>query len=146
MKRDPRLQGLSSDHHHALVFARRLAEAVAAGRADPATAREAGAQFFGAIDPHFQIEERSLLPALREVGALALVERTEADHASLRALASSAQAGACEGLDRFAALLTEHIRFEERELFPCCETRLPSAVLDTVAAAAPHPRAKPRRE
>lgn len=138
MKRDRRLQGLSSDHHHALVFARRLAELVAEGRAEPATAREFAARFDREIEPHFRIEEELLLPALRAAGEPALVERTEADHAALRALAAAARAGESAGLEAFAQRLTDHVRFEERELFSCCEAKLPAAVLDAVAARAPH--------
>lgn len=137
MKRDPRLHGLSSDHHHALVLARRLAGRVTAG-ADPEVARAFAEDFAREIAPHFQIEEDVLLPALREAGELALVERTEADHAELRALVAKARMGECAELGRLAQRLSEHVRFEERELFPACEAKLSDAVLAAVAARAPH--------
>ncbi|MCY1058707.1 hemerythrin domain-containing protein [Nannocystis sp. SCPEA4] len=131
MKRDPRLRGLSSEHHHALVLARTVTALIDAGRADDA-ADHLVDRFERELEPHFRVEEALLLPALRGVGEVALVERTEADHASLRALALAARGGRRDGLVAFAERLTDHVRFEERELFPCCEARLPAAVLDAV--------------
>lgn len=135
MKRDPRLRGLSSEHHHALVLARTLTTLVDAGRSDEA-ARLLADRFERELEPHFRVEEALLLPALRAVGEVALVERTEADHAFLRAGAQAAKAGRGDGLVAFAERLTDHVRFEERELFPCCEARLPGAVLDAVTPRA----------
>ena len=114
------------------MLARTLAALVDEGRADDA-ARQLADRFERELEPHFRVEETLLLPALRAVGEDALVERTAADHAFLRAVALAAKAGRSDGLVAFAERLTDHVRFEERELFPCCEARLPAAVLDAVA-------------
>jgi iron-sulfur cluster repair protein YtfE (RIC family) len=119
VKRDPRLHGLSSDHHHALVLARRVA-------AGSVTADELRARFAEELEPHFVIEERVLLPALREVGAEELADRTLADHAAIRAAVASG------ALAEVADRVTAHVRFEERELFPACEERLPASALDAL--------------
>jgi len=119
VKRDPRLQRLSSDHHHALVLARRVA-------AGTMTADELRARFAEELKPHFAIEERLLLPALRDVGAEDLAVRTLDDHAAIRAAVASG------ALPEVADRLTAHVRFEERELFPACEERLPASVLDAL--------------
>lgn len=133
MKRDRRLQGLSSEHHQALVLARSLEGLVNSGDHGAEAARVLAARFDAELAPHFQIEETLLLPALRAAGEAALVERTEADHAFLRAQAAAAALGRCEGLGAFAERLREHVRFEERELFPRCEELVPGALLDEVA-------------
>lgn len=129
--------GLSSEHHHALVLARTVTTLIAEGRADEA-ARQLVERFECELEPHFSLEEDLLLPALREVGEVALVERTEADHALLRAEAGAAKAGRTGNLVAFAERLTDHVRFEERELFPRCEATLPAAVLDAVGRRSPH--------
>ncbi len=132
IRRDPRLHGLSHEHHHALVLVRTLRKAVA----DPSrleTAREQlGRAFVETLEPHFLVEERLLLPGLAAAGENALVRRTEADHAFLRA-----QAGArtTEALAAFADRLEAHVRFEERELFGAAERTLDEA---TLAALAEH--------
>ncbi|WP_462322984.1 hemerythrin domain-containing protein [Halochromatium sp.] len=43
-------------------------------------------RFADELEPHFQLEERGLLPALRVAGQAALVEQTLNEHAELRAL------------------------------------------------------------
>jgi len=136
MKRDPRLHGLSSEHHHALVLSRELGEYIRAGRLTEAAER-LRERFASELDPHFHVEEELLLPALREAGEAALAQRADDDHAFLRQQVSAAAAGRFDGLAAFAARLVEHVRFEERELFPTCETRLADSVLDEVARRAP---------
>lgn len=137
MRRDRRLSGLSSEHHQALVLARRLALLAAGGAARAEDARAVAERFAREIEPHFRVEEEVLLPALRRAGARSLVETVECDHCFLRDQAAAAAAGRRDGLADFAARLTAHVRFEERELFPACEARLPSAVLDEVWRRAP---------
>jgi hemerythrin-like domain-containing protein len=137
MKRDPRLRGLSAEHHHALVLARRMARLAAGDAVDAGDAAAVGARFDRELEPHFRTEEELLLPALRAAGEAALAARTEADHAALRAAMAAARAGDGAALREFAARLEEHVRFEERELFPRCEERLADDVLDAVARRAP---------
>lgn len=131
MKRDPRLHGLTSDHHQGLVLARRIAR----GSLDAAAVRQ---RFETELEPHFLAEEELLLPALAAAGEPALVARTERDHAALRAHLAAAQRGEPGRLAAFAALLEEHIRFEERELFPAAESRLPRSALDGIEQRRPH--------
>jgi hypothetical protein len=139
MKRDPRLHALSTDHHHALVLVQRIRHEVRHDRVPADTVAHARQTFAASVLPHFEIEETLLLPALREIPeGLPLVERTLADHASIRALAAALDGGVPAGdLLEFAARLHDHVRFEEHELFPACERLLPAEVLDRVAARPP---------
>ena len=139
MKRDPRLQGLSSEHHRGLVLARYVSRACAAGRADATLAGAVRQGFDRDLEPHFRAEEELLLPPLAAAGARDLVERTLREHATLRAHLGAAECGAPARLAEFAAGLEEHIRFEERELFPAAEERLAAEVLDGVRRRVPHP-------
>lgn len=135
MKRDPRLHGLSSEHHQALVLARRLASHEGPWTDDDARALRR--RFETELEPHFATEEEILLPALTAAGETDLVARTEADHAFLRECVANADAGRRETVAAFAQRLQEHVRFEERELFPACERALDVAVLDAVAVRSP---------
>ena len=143
MKRDPRLRGLSSDHHRALVLARRVARRAAAGTLDPALAQDVLRSLRDDLEPHFVIEEEVLLPALENAGAGGLARRTLEDHGFLKASARAAAGGALEHLAAFAERLASHVRFEEQELFPACEEKLSDAVLEEVARRAPHPPTGP---
>jgi hemerythrin-like domain-containing protein len=137
MKRDPRLQGLSSDHHQALVLARRVRRRTAAGTLDGPLVTEVARRFRTELEPHFQVEEEVLLPALLEIGEANLVTRTLDDHAFLRAQVSAAENGALDALAGFGQRLHEHVRFEERSLFPACEEKLSDPVLEEAARRAP---------
>lgn len=136
MKRDLRLHGLSSEHHSALVLARRLADDIAAGRPRAEIADELKAHLVADLEPHFLIEEEVLLPALASAGEIALAQRTRDEHAALRAAAVAVESGDYAQLATFAQLLAAHVRFEERELFPRCEQRLASEVLDEASRRA----------
>lgn len=125
MKRCTALRDLSNEHHHGLVLAKRAKEA--AGTAEEEQVwRGIQARFAVDLEPHFQIEELGLLPALEQAGEAELVRRTLDEHAELRRLISEEGA---QAIARFAELLAQHIRFEERELFEVAQQKLSSAEL-----------------
>jgi len=136
MKRDPRLHGLSSDHHHALVLAMRARKAAEEGEAPAPVWDEIRGRFERELAPHFRVEEEILLPALRGVveqpGGAEMADRIAADHAELRALIDAAT-----DLARFGTVLHDHVRYEERTVFEFAEEHVPSEVLDRIGEARP---------
>lgn len=127
MKRDPRLQQLSSEHHAALVLARRLSRQSGAWTAQDGAALQE--RFARELEPHFALEEQVLLPALREAGRADLADRTLTDHATLRELVASSRTAGADVARSIGERLRAHVRFEEHELFPTCEAVLPDHVL-----------------
>ncbi|MCC6444647.1 MAG: hemerythrin domain-containing protein [Armatimonadetes bacterium] len=131
MKRHPILRGLSSEHHHGLVMARRLRLAHEDG--GPETLRliaEAFLQFQeDDLKGHFREEEEVLLPFLAGYTSPedAMIARTLVEHVRIRQAAMSLRAHleSEDDLSEIAGetghLLERHIRFEERELFPHIE-------------------------
>lgn len=128
MRRHPALQQLSRDHHHALVVAQRLK------RATGSTADEARVDFLAYWDPegreHFREEEEILLPTC--AGFIdpehQLIAKVLTDHVRIRRLAGALAAGPPGELSTLHELgqqLEQHIRREERELFPLIESSLP---------------------
>lgn len=134
MKRDVRLRALSSEHHQALVLARTMATAHRTWTVEDGLALHT--RFEAELEPHFRLEEALLLPALRRVGEGLLARRVESDHAFLRASVRAAAAGDGLAARAFGERLRDHVRFEERELFPACEEQVPADVLDEVARLA----------
>ena len=136
MKRIAELRDLSDDHHTALVLARRCREW--AKRDDPDALADAWRRvreaFAAHLAPHFEIEERHLLPGLEAIGESALAGRIRADHAALRALVE-APAPDRDAAERFGQQLESHVRFEEREVFEVAQSRLPAAALRAIADA-----------
>jgi len=137
MKRHPVLRSLSRDHHQALVIARRL-ENVEGG--DAIAARDAFLEFFNSSgEPHFRIEEDTVLPALANAGGGEdpVISRVLYDHAEIRLHALRLRSGlvSVRTQRRLGALLAGHVRLEEQELFPAIEATLsPEAMRDLASA------------
>jgi hemerythrin-like domain-containing protein len=123
MKRHERLQDLSREHHAALRLALQARRAATSG--DHALIETAAAAVTAAfpaeLDPHFVIEEQTLLPLLTQPGEDEVVTRIEREHAELRRLAARLREPDAATLAAFGELLNAHVRFEEREMFPLLE-------------------------
>ena len=136
MKRHPALQQLSRDHHHALVVAQHLKRANAA---DIHRARSAFLDYWRADGKrHFREEEEILMPTLARFSDLEqpIVGRVLVDHVRIRCLADQ-----LETIDRELEVahalgqeLEQHVRREERELFPLIERTLPEDELVRLAS------------
>jgi len=133
MKRRVELHGLSDDHHTALVLAHRCTRTTAKSQTLPVAEVWAQVQEMvdGLLEPHFEIEERYLLPAMEELGEQAMVGRLRAEHARLRAALAS-EAPTPQAVTAFGELLEQHIRYEEREVFEAVQGRLPQQTLDAI--------------
>lgn len=143
MKRSEALRSLSREHHAALTVAKALQEAES-----PASGRE---QFLAFWEPagrlHFRLEEEVLLPLWTRWGT---VDREQTarmldEHLDLRARGLELDEGAAdlEAVHELGALLHDHVRFEERELFPAVEAGLDAAALERLGAAIAAARALP---
>ena len=126
MKRHQELQDLSREHHGALQLALQAKRAAISGDQTilETTAAVCLAAIYSALDPHFVIEENTLVPLLLNAGEDKLVKQLEHDHHELRRLAVQLAHADAATLLCFAELLMSHVRFEERELFVVLEALL----------------------
>jgi hypothetical protein len=135
MRRSPQLTPLSHDHHVALEVALRLRRATPDGLADAVAMLDGFWHGRGAA--HFAREEDVLTVALVADDPTWVdgVARMHAEHATLRRTAGAllAQPTTAAAV-AFGAALRDHVRFEERELFPLLEQHLDGAALDAVGA------------
>lgn len=124
MNRAPALVPLSREHHEALVLARRASEPERPG-AEPARVRlELLRRWPEVFEPHFEVEEAVLLPALQAAGAMEAAASGRAQHDALRALVARIAGGELVALPAWGDAMREHVRWEERELFPRAEALL----------------------
>ena len=129
MKRSPALLALSREHHTALSLSVRIAR-MADAESEAALLIRVPAVFDAELEPHFEEEERSLLPALVAAGELALVTRTLAEHGAMRNLMTHIRSGDVVSLKLFGQQLAAHVRFEERELFATAQDVLSADYLN----------------
>jgi hemerythrin-like domain-containing protein len=135
VKRAEALRPLSREHQVALAVAKMLREASDRNRAGLAFLdfwEEDGRR-------HFRIEEEVLLPtwALHAEVDRAGAGRMLEEHLAIRRAALRIADGTAplEELQALGALLHDHVRFEERELFPLVEAALDADSLAQLAAA-----------
>lgn len=125
MKRHASLVALSRDHHAGLVMSKRIADctdvSALADMCEVVTLR-----FSSELQPHFEEEEAHIFPPLAGMHDTQRMRALD-EHATLRALVERIGEGDCDALLQFGALLTAHIRFEERELFPLYENLIGAA-------------------
>ncbi len=130
MKRIDALIPFSHDHQHGLAHALRLRRAADAGDVDAfqQTITEFLAFARDELAPHMRAEEETLLPVVFEHGIASDEQllRVAREHAALRAHVA-ALTDAPDDRERAgaaAALLHDHIRWEERELFEAWQRAL----------------------
>jgi len=139
LKRIAALKPLSIDHHHGLALARKARSAANSDPNDIAQQKiwsELEVHAKTVLYTHFKIEETCLaneLSALNDPNVTVLLQRMHDEHAALRKLLSPGSPRTAAHLMQIAELLTQHIRFEERELFEIAQTRLDPQALDTIA-------------
>lgn len=135
-KRHPALIPLSRDHHHGLALALRCRKH-ALGQLNPgdpaameACAAEASRFFNENLAAHFEAEETVLFPLMAaHQECRELVARLEGEHRKFAGLVAGTRGpgGPRKFLFDFGDLLEQHIRSEERQLFPAFETLVPAA-------------------
>jgi len=125
MQRIPELQPLSRDHHQALVLANRCRKLASQGESAAASAqwRVVRQRFLAELQPHFRAEELSLIAPLQRLGEERLLNRLLEDHGLIQAYVFNGTEPTPTLLARFGTLLAAHVRFEERQLFDCIQTR-----------------------
>jgi len=132
MKRHPSLKKLSSDHHHGLVYSKELILAKGKARTDAEVIFETFSHFFnGELRDHFAEEENYLIPYFKKNP---LIERMQTEHKNMKTAFEVLKKGIdlSEGLSALGKMLYDHIRFEEKELFPMIEKTLSASALDEI--------------
>lgn len=154
LKRHESLIPFSRDHYVGLVQSQHLLKAA---KEDDTSRRKAVADFIDVwaieVEPHFSDEERLLPRFMCESDAV----RFEADHARIRSLAKQAAdqrrqiAPDAEWMRELGQTLHDHIRWEERQLFPTIEQNTAPQQLEvlrqqTSKVEASRPRARRANE
>ena len=149
MKRAAQLQPLSRQHHLGLNLSRHAKECAD----EPNAIAEHWlniTSYINEMQQHFQIEDNLIAHALQPYSSskpevAAVINTLDAQHKSLHALMAEVQdlphsqsnhvtVGQVKEL---ATLLYDHIRFEERELFPIVERYLTTEELEAIYDASP---------
>lgn len=136
MKRHPGLHPLSHHHHHALAAAKRLKMAGVQHKGYyPEDVREHLASFWEkGGQEHFREEEEILLPVYAQYTSPnhPVIVEMLLEHVQIRSLIRQILEQASpsvELMEQLGHLLEEHVRKEERVVFPLLEQAIPDDVL-----------------
>lgn len=134
VQRSEELTPLSREHHQALALALRLRRC---GDDDVAVLRRDAAAFWEAeAAAHFRAEEELVLPAAAPYVAPddPDVVRVLTEHVELRRRFRRVDDATADDLHALGTLLHDHVRHEERVLFPRIEAALSAAELAALGA------------
>ena len=133
IKRNQELVVLSQEHHHALVFCTRLKKA---HLTDVKTLQLFVDDFWSTnTATHFDNEEKWLLP---EMENNEIKNQFIAEHQQIRALVSQIKNATDEVVEvavELAQVLNNHVRFEERILFPYLKKKIPADKMAEIGIA-----------
>jgi len=137
MKRKEQLHKLSSEHHGSLVMAKRIARIAEEGNEEELLEAIKTVQKYydDELEEHFQHEEHTIFAPIFKVHKehIGLAKPLLKEHGLIRMLIPALTPDtAREGLATFAALLKDHTRVEERELFPAIEKTFSEEEFDAV--------------
>ncbi|MBS1574963.1 MAG: hemerythrin domain-containing protein [Bacteroidetes bacterium] len=139
MKRHESLVPLSKEHHHTLILARLLRKDAPAYRGMPSGSKEkmeyALADYRSHILPHFRKEEQmfKIIKSInKEVNDL--VNELEREHRELKSDFEKLNAGLPDTdlMDKIGIALDNHIRKEERNLFPLIQENCSEEMVDAI--------------
>ena len=140
IRRSPALVPLSRDHHQGLLLCWKIRQGLKGGVEEVRIASYVRHFFAHDLESHFSQEEDYIFPLLPADHPQR--QTAETQHAELRAFVAGPNLDeSAEALNRFAAALDAHIRFEERTLFGTIEQTASPASLEEVnekLAAFPH--------
>ncbi|WP_452231985.1 hemerythrin domain-containing protein [Lacinutrix sp. MEBiC02595] len=114
-KRHKALQPLSREHHHGLLLSWKIRSGFSKNIAPERIRMYANWFFETHLIPHFEMEETYIFTILEEDNEL--VKKALADHKQIKALFAETGDDAIT-LGKIEEVLEQHIRFEERILFP----------------------------
>jgi len=137
LKRSKELAPLSREHHDGLLFAWKIKQGLTNGTSIETLCNYTRWFWSNHIKPHFKEEEKVLVKFLPEDNAL--VKQMFREHAQIRDLVISLDKEPdLSSLQLLAEFVNNHIRFEERQLFPYAEQTLTPEQLNEIYKELPN--------
>lgn len=137
IKRSKELAPLSREHHDGLLFAWKIKQGLANGTPVETLCNYTRWFWSNHIKPHFKDEEKVLVKFLPADNSL--VQQMIKEHGQIRELVISLDRRPdSNSLKVLSEFINNHIRFEERELFPYVEKTVTPEQLNEIYNDLPH--------
>lgn len=132
IKRNENILKLSKEHHFSLLFCWKIRQGL---KAEIATSRIIKyVQYFKThfLLPHFTEEEVFLFASLDDKWVKKAIEQHKQINNLISKLSNNIEANSNEQLEKLASLVDDHVRYEERQLFPHMEKTLSDEQLEAI--------------
>ena len=132
IKRNKNILKLSKEHHLSLLFCWKIKQGLN-GEIPPDRIIKY-IQYFSAnfLIPHFREEEFFLFPALNDEKVDKAIEQHKQINNLISGVSLYDETNLKKTLQRIAELVDDHVRYEERELFPYMESKLKDEQLSAI--------------
>jgi len=132
LSRSPQLIPLSHEHYDGLLFVWRIRQGIRREASIPTMNAYIRWFWNNHLQSHFENEEKVLAPHLPADDQL--IRKTIEEHKAIRELIPGDQDLPLAKISLLARLMHDHIRYEERDLFPHIEKKLSPAELNDIAS------------
>lgn len=132
IKRNPNIVKLSRDHHASLLFCWKLRQGIKRHAAIDRMVKYAQYFWLQHFAPHFREEEELLFAPLADEKVQKAIEDHKRIHSLINELAHLDSKESAEQLSGLADTIDEHVRYEERILFPHLEVSLSDEQLELI--------------
>ncbi|HUZ60554.1 MAG TPA: hemerythrin domain-containing protein [Hanamia sp.] len=132
IKRNPNIVKLSRDHHASLIFCWKLRQGIKRHAAIDRMVKYAQYFWLQHFAPHFREEEELLFAPLADEKVQKAIEDHKRIHSLINELAHLDSKESAEQLSGLADAIDEHVRYEERILFPHLEVSLSDEQLELI--------------
>ena len=132
IRRNENIVKLSKEHHFSLLFCWKIRQGI---KLEIAAARMIKyVEYFkiNFLHPHFKEEEKILFAALNDEPVKKAVKQHKEINSLISKLTQNTELSNVEQLAELAELVDDHVRYEERQLFPYIEKTLTAAQLEAV--------------
>ncbi len=121
IKRSESLKQLSRDHHHSLLFCWKIRQGLKTD-VDPQRISKYVQYFWQQhLHPHFQVEETILFAPIRDQEVQRALDEHKIIRQTVQGLENHSANDLRKVLSELAGMVDEHVRYEERHLFPHLE-------------------------
>lgn len=140
IKRTAALQPLSRQHHNGLLCCLLLQKGLQRNAEPTVMAAFVQDFWYKDLQHHFQLEEQFLLPLQQQYALVEpLLQQMVAEHYRLKEVINAIMINpTTELIDALRSQLNDHIRFEERALFPLIEKSVSPEDLQRIAHVLQH--------
>jgi hemerythrin-like domain-containing protein len=132
IRRNENIVKLSKDHHFSLLFCWKIREGIK--MKIPSGRIIKYVEYFKAnfLLPHFKEEEKILFAALKDRPVEKAIEQHKEINNLVSDLIKNKVLNPAKQLEKLVELLDDHVRYEERQLFPHIEKSLKQAQLEVI--------------